>query len=133
MLAVKQRTEDARPALKDRPLVARPRAAGERVRGLAVRLEDELQIGPRPLLGGSGGRERSSRTTFPTLANFRLGRIHGYRRIFAHPAAIFVERGIADLPSLQIASLSAEPCEVAAEATPLPMGAGSASSASLSS
>ena len=60
---------------------------------------------------GSLLSERSSRTTFPTLANFRLGRVHGYRRVFAHPAAIFVERGIADLPSLQIASLSAEPCE----------------------
>eukprot|EP00908_Phaeocystis_cordata_P016818 Transcript_28135.p1 GENE.Transcript_28135~~Transcript_28135.p1 ORF type:complete len:237 (-),score=59.63 Transcript_28135:835-1515(-) len=60
---------------------------------------------------GSLLSERSSRTTFPNLANFRLARIDGYRRVFAHPAAIFVERGIADLPSLQIASLSAEPCE----------------------
>ena len=60
---------------------------------------------------GSLLSERSSRTTFPNLANFRLARIDGYRRVFALPAAIFVERGIADLPSLQIASLSAEPCQ----------------------
>ena len=60
---------------------------------------------------GSLLSERSSRTTFPNLANFRLGRIYGYRRVFAHSAAIFVERGIADLPSLQFCSLSAEPCE----------------------
>ena len=45
---------------------------------------------------GSLLSERSSRTTFPNLENFRLGRVHGYRRVFAHSAAIFVERGIAD-------------------------------------
>ena len=60
---------------------------------------------------GSLLSERSSRTTFPNLENFRLGRVHGYRRVFAHSAAIFVERGIADLESLQFCSLSAEPCE----------------------
>ena len=60
---------------------------------------------------GSLLSERSSRTTFPNLDNFRLGRVHGYRRVFAHSAAIFVERGIADLASLQFCSLSAEPCE----------------------
>lgn len=51
------------------------------------------------------------RTTFPASTNFRLARISGYRRVFAHAAAIFVERGIADMPSKQICSLSAEPCE----------------------
>ena len=60
---------------------------------------------------GSLLSERSSRTTFPNLENFRLGCVNGYRRVFAHSAAIFVERGIADLASLQFCSLSAEPCE----------------------
>ena len=59
---------------------------------------------------GSLLSERSSRTTFPNLKNFRLGRIHGYRRVFAHPAGIFFTRGIADLATLQMSSLSAEPC-----------------------
>lgn len=59
---------------------------------------------------GSLLSERSARTTFPALRNFRVGRIDGFRRVFAHPAAIFFERGIADLESLQIASLSAEEC-----------------------
>ncbi|KAL1495878.1 hypothetical protein AB1Y20_014522 [Prymnesium parvum] len=60
---------------------------------------------------GSLLSERSARATFPTLRNFRLGRVHGYRRCFAHPAGIFFTRGIADLETKQIASLSAEPCE----------------------
>ena len=60
---------------------------------------------------GSLLSERSSRTTFPNLKNFRLARVTGFRRVFAHPAAIFFERGIADLDTLQMASLSAEACE----------------------
>ena len=29
--------------------------------------------------------ERSARLTFPQLRNFRLARVQGYRRVFAHP------------------------------------------------
>jgi hypothetical protein len=58
---------------------------------------------------GSLLSEGSSRLTFPDLVNFRLGRLPGYRRVFAHPASIFFQRGIADLASLQISSLSVEP------------------------
>lgn len=60
---------------------------------------------------GSLLSETSSRTTFPDLVNFRLARIRGYRRVFSHPANIFFERNIADMSTLAIASLSAEPCE----------------------
>ena len=67
---------------------------------------------PITIIGlGSLLSERSSRLTFPTLANWRLARVEGYRRCFAHPAAIFFERGIADLAAKRICSLSAEPCE----------------------
>ena len=57
---------------------------------------------------GSLLSEKSSRLTFPNLTNFRLGRVPNYRRVFCHPASIFFQRGIADLDSLQISSLSVE-------------------------
>jgi len=60
---------------------------------------------------GSLLSERSCRLTFPSLTNFRVGRLHGYRRVFAHSPSIFVQRGIANMETLQMASLSAEPCE----------------------
>jgi hypothetical protein len=60
---------------------------------------------------GSLLSERSSRMTFPALENFRLGRVPNYRRVFGHPASIFFQRGIANLETKEISSLSAEPCE----------------------
>ena len=57
---------------------------------------------------GSLLSESSARSTFPNLRNFRPVRIEGYRRVFTHPTAIFFERGIADLPSKRMASLSIE-------------------------
>lgn len=64
------------------------------------------------LLGfGSLLSERSSRTTFPELENFRLGRVPNYRRVFGHPAYIFFKRGIANKDTLEMSSLSAEYCE----------------------
>lgn len=69
--------------------------------------EDTLTI-----LGiGSLLSERSARTTFPDLQNFRLGRLPNYLRVFAHPADIFFQRGIADLATKQMSSLSVEPRE----------------------
>jgi hypothetical protein len=59
---------------------------------------------------GSLLSERSSRMTFPELQNFRLGRVPDYRRVFGHPASIFFQRGIANLKTKEISSLSAEPC-----------------------
>eukprot|EP00928_Gymnodinium_smaydae_P085887 TRINITY_DN69603_c0_g1_i1.p1 TRINITY_DN69603_c0_g1~~TRINITY_DN69603_c0_g1_i1.p1 ORF type:complete len:223 (+),score=31.76 TRINITY_DN69603_c0_g1_i1:50-718(+) len=60
---------------------------------------------------GSLLSERSSRVTFPRLENFRLVRISGYRRVFAHTPAIFHQCGIANKETLEMASLSAEACE----------------------
>jgi hypothetical protein len=59
---------------------------------------------------GSLLSERSARITFPALANFRLARVRNYRRIFAHATSIFLQRGIAHLPSQQMSSLSVESC-----------------------
>ena len=51
----------------------------------------------------------SAAGTCPGVAGFRLGRVDGWRRVFAHPAAVFFERGIAVAATKEIASLSAEP------------------------
>ena len=59
---------------------------------------------------GSLLSERSSRTTYPRLTNFRLARVEGYRRVFGHPAGIFFERGIANAETKEFSSLCAEPC-----------------------
>ncbi|GAA0164337.1 hypothetical protein LIER_19999 [Lithospermum erythrorhizon] len=60
---------------------------------------------------GSLLSEKSARTTFPELINFRLAKLSGFRRIFAHAAPIFFERGIAKIETKEISSLSVEPCE----------------------
>jgi hypothetical protein len=58
---------------------------------------------------GSLLSERSSRTTFPALTNFRLGRVSNkYRRVFSHPASIFFQRGLANIETKEFSSLSAE-------------------------
>ncbi|ETV74957.1 hypothetical protein, variant [Aphanomyces astaci] len=58
---------------------------------------------------GSLLSETSARSTFGHhVKNFRLGRVHNYRRVFAHPASIFFQRGIAIKETLEMASLSAE-------------------------
>ncbi|GMP76456.1 hypothetical protein CsSME_00033121 [Camellia sinensis var. sinensis] len=45
---------------------------------------------------GSLLSERSARSTFPELINFRVARLNGFRRIFAHVAPVFFDRGIAN-------------------------------------
>lgn len=57
---------------------------------------------------GSLLSETSARMTFPDLENFRLVRVKGFRRVFAHAAAIFFQRGIANNETLEFASLSTE-------------------------
>ena len=57
---------------------------------------------------GSLLSERSSRMTFPELQNFRLGRIPNYRRVFGHATSLFFKRGIANMETLEMSSLSAE-------------------------
>ncbi|KAI4346250.1 hypothetical protein L6164_013317 [Bauhinia variegata] len=59
---------------------------------------------------GSLLSERSARSTFPDLVNFRVVRLNGFRRVFAHVAPIFFERGIAKPETKEISSLSVEPC-----------------------
>mmetsp|Transcript_10197 Transcript_10197/g.26481 ORF Transcript_10197/g.26481 Transcript_10197/m.26481 type:complete len:556 (+) Transcript_10197:50-1717(+) len=71
--------------------------------------------------------EKSARLTFPSLTNFRLVRVRGWRRVFAHPHSALVRVGLLPPVSgaaaaaashgldtaggvLEIASLSAEPC-----------------------
>lgn len=39
--------------------------------------------------------ERSAKSTFPDLVNFRVAKLNGFRRVFAHVAPIFFEREIA--------------------------------------
>ncbi|KAG8372918.1 hypothetical protein BUALT_Bualt12G0117000 [Buddleja alternifolia] len=60
---------------------------------------------------GSLLSERSARSTFPDLINFRSAKLSGFRRVFAHVAPIFFERGIAKPETKEISSLSVEPCE----------------------
>lgn len=60
---------------------------------------------------GSLLSERSARSTFPELINFRIGKLSGFRRVFAHVAPIFFERGIAVPETKEISSLSVEPCD----------------------
>jgi hypothetical protein len=61
---------------------------------------------------GSLLSERSARATLPDLRNFRKTRIKpggfAYRRVFAHTADVFFERGIADPATREVASLSLE-------------------------
>ncbi|KAJ8603482.1 hypothetical protein CTAYLR_005130 [Chrysophaeum taylorii] len=65
--------------------------------------------GPSTVLGfGSLLSEASARTTFPKLSNFRLVRLRGWRRVFAHSPSVFFERGIADAATGEVASLSVE-------------------------
>ncbi|OQR89978.1 hypothetical protein ACHHYP_20239 [Achlya hypogyna] len=61
---------------------------------------------------GSLLSELSARSTFGHhVSHFRLARIKNFRRVFAHPASIFFQRGIARPETQEISSLSAEPCE----------------------
>ncbi|KAK4405514.1 hypothetical protein Sango_0557900 [Sesamum angolense] len=55
--------------------------------------------------------ERSARSMFPNLINFRLAKLSGFRRVFAHVAPIFFELGIAKPETKEISKLSVEPCE----------------------
>lgn len=57
---------------------------------------------------GSLLSERSSRMTFPELENFRLARVPSYRRVFGHATSIFFKRGIANMETKEMGSLSAE-------------------------
>ena len=76
---------------------------------------------------GSLLSSKSARLTFPDLENFRLGRVHDHRRVFAHPASIFFQRGLANLDTLEMSSLSCEyekGCSFVCSAFEVPRDAG---------
>jgi hypothetical protein len=60
---------------------------------------------------GSLLSETSARFTSPNLRGFRVVRLSGYRRVFAHTAPVFFHRGIAR--GREISSLSMEPLSAA--------------------
>ncbi|XP_068662566.1 uncharacterized protein [Aristolochia californica] len=60
---------------------------------------------------GSLLSERSARSTFPDLRNFRVAKLYGFRRVFGHVAPIFFDRGIANDETKEVSSLSVEACE----------------------
>ncbi|KQK06716.1 uncharacterized protein LOC100832854 [Brachypodium distachyon] len=60
---------------------------------------------------GSLLSERSARSTFPELEGFRVAALRGFRRVFAHAAPIFFDRGIAIEATKEFSSLSVEQCE----------------------
>lgn len=71
--------------------------------------DDSSNLDEITILGfGSLLSLKSARLTFPTLKNFRLGRVPNHRRVFAHPASIFFQRDIANLDTLEMSSLSCE-------------------------
>lgn len=84
-----------------------------------IQLNDESDfyqiLSPDGLISISGFgsllSENSARSTFPNLINFRVAKLHGFRRVFAHVAPIFFERGIAKPETKEISSLSVESCE----------------------
>lgn len=58
---------------------------------------------------GSLLSEKSALSTFPKLRNFSLANLKKYRRVFSHPASIFVKNKIHNFETKEIASLSCEP------------------------
>mmetsp|Transcript_2984 Transcript_2984/g.10774 ORF Transcript_2984/g.10774 Transcript_2984/m.10774 type:complete len:306 (-) Transcript_2984:608-1525(-) len=59
---------------------------------------------------GSLLSRRSCLSTFGAVKDFRPARLKNYRRVFAHLAPIFIRRGIANLETKEMSSLSVEPC-----------------------
>eukprot|EP01084_Bolivina_argentea_P165867 288083_1 len=53
--------------------------------------------------------EKSAKITMPSLRNFQFARLTGYRRVFGHPANVFVKWGIAKMDTKELSSLSVEP------------------------
>ena len=43
------------------------------------------------------GEEKSALYTFPNLRNFRVAVLRDFRRVFAHVAPVFLDRGIANV------------------------------------
>ncbi|EEF45591.1 conserved hypothetical protein [Ricinus communis] len=69
----------------------------------------ELAVDFQKLLSPSSGL--ISICGFGSLLSGTVARLNGFRRVFAHVAPIFFERGIAKPETKEISSLSVEPCE----------------------
>jgi hypothetical protein len=81
-----------------------------RARALARRRRDG---GGRPvtIVGyGSLLSPTSARLTFPQLREFRLVRLHGFRRVFGHPNTFLLRSRHVARDDLRCSSLSIEPC-----------------------
>ncbi|TKY54181.1 hypothetical protein E2542_SST18587 [Spatholobus suberectus] len=59
---------------------------------------------------GSLLSERSARSTFPDLVNFRIARLTGFRRVFTAVGDLFFTHRVANINTEEIAGLSTEPC-----------------------
>eukprot|EP01095_Lingulamoeba_sp_RSL-Kostka_P002906 TRINITY_DN13823_c0_g1_i1.p1 TRINITY_DN13823_c0_g1~~TRINITY_DN13823_c0_g1_i1.p1 ORF type:complete len:231 (+),score=48.64 TRINITY_DN13823_c0_g1_i1:131-823(+) len=57
---------------------------------------------------GSLLSKNSSLSSFPNLIDFQVVKVKDYRRVFQHVAEIFLERGIANLDTKEMSSLSVE-------------------------
>ena len=80
------------------------------ISGLAVGMESTVvSLFIVAVVGfGSLLSRNSALFTAPNLRDFRVVRVHGYRRVFAHTSPIFFERNIANAETREIASLSVE-------------------------
>ncbi|CAI8610694.1 unnamed protein product [Vicia faba] len=58
---------------------------------------------------GSLLSEKSARSTFPNLINFRSARLNGFRRLFSIVGGFFFTHGIANPRTQEMAALSVEP------------------------
>ena len=64
------------------------------------------QAGRITLVGfGSLLSEASAQFTFPDLTGFRVGRLRDWRRVFAHTTSVFFVNQIANMDTMEIASL----------------------------
>ncbi|KAF3456280.1 hypothetical protein FNV43_RR00930 [Rhamnella rubrinervis] len=85
------------------------------VKELNDELDFESIVSPDGLISicgfGSLLSETSARITSPELVNFRVARLNGFRRVFAHAAPGFFKRGVAKPETKEISSLSVELCE----------------------
>jgi len=64
-------------------------------------------------IGGFGSllSERSAKSTFPNLHNFRLAKLKNWRRVFAHVGTVFFVLGIARPDTREMSGLSVEEYE----------------------
>jgi hypothetical protein len=55
--------------------------------------------------------KKTAHRIFPSLQNFKVVKIFGWKRVFAHPAIIYYERGIANTETKEVSDLSIEPSQ----------------------